>query len=163
MKRVRFYRDPLRRWKESEKLPPGHVERRRAREILEKRYSQCLAKERIWRKRFKKSWPRFQNPREALQFCNELCRILGEKPIRKIEIDCKETYSSGAVATYKKGVIRFGSLYIGFGTLVHELSHHMGGHGHGNDFCNVQDIIFAAAYEKITDKTPKNEWWFCLQ
>lgn len=150
----------IQRHRKAEVLPPGHIERRKAQEALKRVYSRCGLLERAWRRRFGKKVPQYSHsPKSALRLCDHICKQLGEPLLKGIMVNSKDV-CDGATACYqhKKKVIHFPSRWIGFDVLIHELAHHFGTHGHGDTFCEIEDLLFRVAYTKITGKQPKPDW-----
>ncbi len=152
---------------EALKLPLGHVDIKKTREVVAKIYHQCHELEKYWHKRLAKFWDTEFTPRECLVFCNNLCRSMGAKTIRKVVFRSPEVQNgAGAHYTFYKREIHFKWAAYRLGTVIHELAHHIAhqvGSGgqkkdHGEDFCISENWLFQLAYEKLAGKKPKPYW-----
>jgi len=141
--------------KASKNLPLGHVDRKKAQAAVDKIYQQCREVEKKWIKPFKK----FKAPRtgqEAIKFCNNLCRMLGQKTLKAIVLQSNELHSeAGAHYDRRQVAIHFPHKWISFHTLMHELAHHFGPSGHGQDFCDTLDLLYEIVYTEIWGKKLK--------
>jgi hypothetical protein len=135
----------------AETLPPGHVLKFQAKEMVKEEYGQTREIELKWRKKFKK---KFQFPdmseTEALTYCNKICKFIGEnKLVKKVIFNSKDV-ASYAGAHYCKKEIHFKHCFW-FPTLIHELGHHCARYnGHGDDYCIALDLIWEVVYNDLT-------------
>lgn len=146
----------LRKLKKTQHLPPGHIAKKAAEEAVNREYANCLEIQNKWCKRFN---PNF-TPQQALQFCNELCEMLGERRLKEIIIYSPEV-EDVAHAHYdgQSRSIHFKWHYIDFGVLMHELAHHFKDcYRHDKYYCWTLDFLFRMAYTKVTGKQPKKDW-----
>ena len=147
----------LKRLKESKTLPPGHIERKKARQSVDKIYNRCLDIAYKWRKRFRKKYPNVTNAKHALAICHTICDAVGERRIKKIVVNSSDVVLGAA--HYYKNEIHFANRWIDLCTLIHELTHHFPNcHGHGDEFCEMLDFLFEVAYRLFTNKKPKTHW-----
>lgn len=147
----------IQRNNEAQKLPLGHVERFKARESLNEEYQRCHKLQRFWIKKIGKKAIIFETEKQALKFCNKICKELNNSPINKV-VFSSDSLKPGTAGHYSNKEIHMG--YPGFGTLIHELSHHFSRKVpiHGKDFCVCMDILFQIAYRECVGKEPKPYW-----
>ena len=93
----------LKRLKESKTLPPGHIERKKARQSVDKIYNRCLDIAYKWRKRFRKKYPNVTNAKHALAICHTICDAVGERRIKKIVVNSSDVVL-GAAHYYKNEI-----------------------------------------------------------
>jgi hypothetical protein len=144
----------FKKFEKTKHLPPGHVDKINLEKAITKEYSLCGEIERKWAKRFKY---KFESGSHALEFCNQICKTLGERSVLKLVLsspDVKE-YAS---AHYTNREIHFKSDWISLTTLIHELTHHFGDYTHGESFCQLENFLFSVAYTMVTGKQPKKDW-----
>ncbi len=142
----------------SKTLPPGHVDRelfsREVREI----YSACGEIEKKWRRRFRKKLPRY-SLEEAIAFCQKMCEMLGERPIRAIVLKSPDVKTWASAHYNGRKEIHFKWDTIHFDVLVHELTHHFSpDSSHGKDFCDMEEFLFGIAYQEVTGKKLNSDW-----
>lgn len=138
--------DPLTRLKKAQELPPGHVERRKAREQVDKVYEACHRQMRAWERTLKRKYRKyrwFKKVEDGKAFCDFICDEVGQKHIKCI-VPSSPDLRYGAGAHYHKGEIHFCSSYMSLSTMIHELVHHCGCFGHGKDFCEIQELLCEA-------------------
>ncbi len=140
--------------KRTKGLPPGHVDKKKAETRAQLEYRKCSIIQNRWRKRIN---PLFSTSRQALDFCNQLCYLLGQKSLRKVVLNSPEV-DEFAGAHYGNKEIHFKYGFISFATLMHELAHHFGEYSHGDRFCEVLDFLFRTVFTMIKGKQPKSDW-----
>lgn len=142
-------------------LPEGHVDRIHARQALDREYGRCHRIERFWARKIPKHYiPRLDSEEKISQMANLICDALGEPRVR-IRCNVAEVWQSGAGAWCRYGkidTIETSWSGLHFSSLVHEITHHCGGFGHGQQFCEMLNTIFALLYEYFTGKPPHSDW-----
>jgi len=144
----------LHQLKLAKNLPEGHSDKKKAQQAVTKEYSLSSQIERKWRKRFDL---KIENPQHALNICNQICDMLGEKRLKRIVISSPEVHEC-AGAHYSQREIHFKWNYISLQTLIHELAHHFGHNGHGKAFCDTSNFLFGVCYTMVKGKQPKRAW-----
>lgn len=146
---------------EAEKLPIGHVGRREAEQTIYNTYRMCHSIERFWNKRFDY---RLLEPKEARQIADGLCSMLGQAPVKKIIFESSEVgfvmgwLGLGNGAFYQNGRIHIKYWNCSIPLLVHELCHHFGENGHGEQFCEMLVFLFEVTFEMLKGKRPNADW-----
>ncbi len=149
---------------EAKKLPLGHVDIKKTEEVVKKIYHQSHLLQKYWGKRLDKFRYLEFTPKECIKFCNDLCRTLGAKTVKKVIYRSPEIAqgTAGHYSPYKKEIHFAWSPCLS--TIIHELAHHVTDQvsrkmdAHGKEFCFVLDWLFQLAYEKLTGKPPKPYW-----
>lgn len=142
-------------------LPEGHVERIHAKQALEQEYERCHRIEQFWRRRLPDRYtPRLDSEEKIVYMANLVCDALGIPRVR-VRCNVSEVFQSGADAWCRYGkidTIEIAGSVFGFSGLVHEITHHCGVSGHGQQFCEMLNTIFALLYEYFTGKPPPSDW-----
>jgi hypothetical protein len=139
-------------------LPMGHIDIRLAEEAVSKEYEKCRKVEDFWGRKFPREWRRLFPLKFALEVSNHICDAFGEKRINGIVQHSSEVHSkAGGHYDYRKKLIHF-KWGIGLRTLIHELTHHCRQFGHGDGFCEVENLLFQAVYPYLTGKQVKPDW-----
>jgi len=152
--------EKIKKFNDSNKLPPGHVDRFTAKAALQNEY-RCTEIEKLWDKKLKRSEKniiRRFTEKKAFDFCNQLCEEFHFKPLKKIVFYSKEIIA-GAAGHYNplKKEIHF-IANARFPVLIHELTHHFGHHHHDKNFTITLNILFQITYQKFKGKQAKPYW-----
>lgn len=147
---------------EARKLPLGHVDIKKTEEVVKKIYQRSHAIQKYWNKRLDKFRFMEFTPKECIVFCNNLCRMIGARTLKRV-IYRSPDVKPGTAAHYRANEIHFG--YCAWlSVMIHELAHHIVyqigrvKEDHGEEFCFMENWLFQLAYEKLTGKAPKPYW-----
>ena len=143
---------------EAQNLPRGHYLIKKTQEDVNKIYSQCRTIERKWLKRFHKKF-QYLSANHIRELYDYLCELLGEQKVKEIICD-KSQLDSGTSGHYnfQKKKVYFYDAPVCLSTIIHELTHHFGIRGHGDDFCEIEQLLFRETYEILMKKQPKKDW-----
>jgi hypothetical protein len=151
----------LERLQQAQKLPLGHIERKKAQEAVEEVYGPCQKIESKWAKRLsRKHILFFVDPRNALSICLQLCEMTGTKPLKKIIFNSQDVSScAGAHYDFLEKEIHLKWNFCSLTTLIHELTHHIERRDvHGELFQWTENYLFSLLYTMLTGKEPNNDW-----
>jgi hypothetical protein len=157
------------RLKRSESLPPGHVEKRKAREAIDREYESCRKLEKAFIKKLPKKLKRYRyllDKRLIRRLINHMCNGVGTQTVRALWWKSPDVIAgAGAHYIYSTQEIHFRWRAVYLTTVVHETAHHiqrLEGYrcNHGEDFCMLEEMLFPLAKEfLLRDWEAKN---FCF-
>jgi hypothetical protein len=146
---------------EAKTLPPGHIGKEIAKQLVQQEYGKCTEIEKKWCKRLNKFklYKINFNEIQSKEYCDKICQMIGEKKKVKKVILFSNEVSETAGAHYDgfKKEIHFKTGFW-FTTLIHELAHHCSHGGHGDNYCLVLDIIWSVVYTELTGKPCNDDW-----
>lgn len=129
------------------KLPPGHYDLAKAEKAVAAIYARCQKQESKWWDKKKKSVrKRFSNfdHAEAVEFCNYICDSIGQRRIRKLVFHSPDVHSE-AGGHWCRNEIHLKRGWCTPRFLIHELTHHCGAMDHGDEFCELELLLFEVA------------------
>jgi hypothetical protein len=141
--------------KKAKGLPLGHYAHKEAQAAASAEYDACHEQAKALRKKHNIRLREFK-PQEAFDFCLEICKALGSRPIKQIVLRSKEV-SEFAFAHCGRGEIHFKYSNVWLDTLFHELTHHLGAGSHGKNFCEIQELVYEAAMQIDRNKLQMKE------
>jgi len=148
------------RYAEAQKLPPGHIEKKKAAAALSAEYGDCLNQENTWLR----GQLHFQllSLKQALWVSREASKLLGYYPPNiKIDPSIFDNGAGGCWSPVEKAIL-FCSRDIGLACLAHEMTHYFIDRDrkerrkansdcqmHGDYFCQTEIVVFDAIDEVL--------------